>query len=53
MTTIDVSSPGTLAGAMSNTLGDLVESIAALGRMEASIAAYKAELIEQPAGGAR
>lgn len=36
-----------LHGAMANTLGDLIDSIAALDRMEASLAAYKAELIEQ------
>lgn len=39
--------PRTLVGALNNTLGDLVDSIAALDRMEASIAAHKAELIEQ------
>lgn len=37
----------TLSGTMANTLGDLVDSIAALDRMEASIAAHKAELIDQ------
>ena len=37
----------TLPGAMSQTLGDLVESVAALDRMEAAIAGYKAELIDQ------
>ncbi len=36
-----------LHGAMANTLGDLIDSIAALDRMEASLAAYKAELIDQ------
>jgi hypothetical protein len=36
-----------LPGAMTRTLGDLVDSIAALDRMEASIAGYKAELVEQ------
>ena len=39
--------PLELAGAMANTLSDLVDSIAALDRMEASIAAHKAELIDQ------
>ena len=39
-------SPG-LRGAMANTLGDLVDDIAALERVEASIAAHKAELIDQ------
>ena len=37
----------TLAGAMANTLGELVDSIAALDRMAAAIAAHKAELVEQ------
>ena len=36
-----------LHGAMANTLGDLIDGIAALDRMEASLAAYKAELIDQ------
>ncbi len=36
-----------LSGAMGNTLGDLIDSIAILDRMEASLAAHKAELIEQ------
>ena len=36
-----------LAAAMTNTLGDLIDSIAVLDRMEASIAAQKAELIDQ------
>ena len=36
-----------LSAAMANTLGELVDSIAALDRMEASIAAHKAELIDQ------
>jgi len=39
--------PLELAGAMANTLGELVDSIAALNRMEASIAAHKAALIDQ------
>ena len=39
--------PLELAGAMVNTLGELVDSIAALNRMEASIAAHKAALIDQ------
>ena len=39
--------PLELAGAMTNTLGELVDSIAALNRMEASIAAHKAALIDQ------
>lgn len=37
----------TVLGTMNNTLGDLVDSIAALDRMEASIAAHKAELVDQ------
>jgi hypothetical protein len=32
---------------MANTLGDLVDSIAALDRMESAIAAHKAELVDQ------
>ena len=39
--------PLELAGAMVITLGELVDSIAALNRMEASIAAHKAALIDQ------
>ena len=39
--------PTSLPGAMANTLGDLVDSIAALDRMEASIAAFRAELVDQ------
>ena len=45
---VDASADATsLPGAMANTLGELVDSIAALSRMEASIAAFRAELIDQ------
>ena len=37
----------TLYAAMANTLGDLIDSIAVLDRMQASLAAHKSELIEQ------
>ncbi len=43
----DDATPTTLVGMMNNTLGDLVDSIAVLDRMEASISAHKAELIDQ------
>lgn len=48
-TLLDVTLPDvtSLPGAMANTLGDLVDSIAALDRMEASIAAFRAELVDQ------
>jgi len=39
--------PLELAAAMANTLSELVDGIAAITRMEASLAAYKAELIDQ------
>ena len=45
---VDASAHSTsLTGAMANTLGELVDSIAALSRMEASITAFRAELIDQ------
>ena len=47
MTVIAAPLDSGIAGAMANTLGDLVDSIAALDRMQASIAAHKAELIDQ------
>lgn len=40
-------SPSTLDVAMAHTLGDLVDSIAALDRMQAALAARKAELVDQ------